>query len=250
MASSLVQLSGMANSFISRKSSPSVPVMDAGSPGPPSSYRPRTASQKQRSHVLPSLPLPSPPIDLRSPSLTPRGPRPTAAMSRSPSSQSRMQPDSPTTTRPVSAFHTRRTSNIIPPQYIQSPIIPVIKQPQVLSSVLSFMLWNDFYALCKTCKAFRTVLRDQRLRDVVLSKFVTGYGLAHRNSDPRLRGEMTDVVITVHDLDVLSKPTFFKLFEHSLTYEISGFNVHAITSLPSTRVIHAIRTIPIAAAST
>ena len=191
--------------FPSKPSTPSNESVEKREARSTSSSRPRTASEQKRSKILPSIPLSS--ISTSSslgqdPSPSPRGPRP-ATISRSPSRRRQFTPTSPP---PLSAYHTRRLSSFFPQQPAATgttTFISVISRPAILSSILSFLLWTDFYAVCQASSPLRNVLRDRELRDVVLTKFVVGYGFALRNSDPRLRDEMGDIPITLHDINVL-----------------------------------------------
>lgn len=84
----------------------------------------------------------------------------------------------------------------------QSYLVLLTEHKRVLASLLSFMDFPEFHSMCCTSKAMRRLLDEHSLRDVVLSRFVSGYRLGaeqHRTS----REE--DIYVEIKDLEALSK---------------------------------------------
>ncbi|KAJ7593333.1 hypothetical protein C8J56DRAFT_930845 [Mycena floridula] len=71
------------------------------------------------------------------------------------------------------------------------------------SNLLCFLPWSDFSTLTQTCSFFRNILCSARLRNIVLSRYVDGYGFCLRNSDERLVAGMKTVPVSLLDLDLL-----------------------------------------------
>lgn len=81
--------------------------------------------------------------------------------------------------------------------------ILALKCPRILSFLLSYLGWNDFYALLNSCKDCRLLFDHAALRDVILSRYVPWYAHALRLRDP-LRG-YKDVPVSLKDLGLLRK---------------------------------------------
>ncbi|KAF9052472.1 hypothetical protein BDZ89DRAFT_429273 [Hymenopellis radicata] len=74
--------------------------------------------------------------------------------------------------------------------------------PQSLSGLLSFLPWTDFISLTQTCRTLRGILNTPQLKDVVLARYVEGYGACLRMQNISRDGT-SDVPVTLHDLDLL-----------------------------------------------
>ena len=59
----------------------------------------------------------------------------------------------------------------------------VLQEPRVLARFLRYVQWHDFQSLAITCRTCSRVLRDPKLRDAVLSRFVPGYRYCLRHAD-------------------------------------------------------------------
>ena len=81
--------------------------------------------------------------------------------------------------------------------------ILALECPRILSFLLSYLGWNDFYALLNSCKDCRLLFDHAALRDVILSRYVPWYAHALRLRDP-LRG-YKDVPVSLKDLGLLRK---------------------------------------------
>lgn len=84
-------------------------------------------------------------------------------------------------------------------------IFLILGSPHLLSHFLSYLEWDNFYALLNSCKRYHGLFGDAVLRDVILSRYVPWYAHALRLRDP-LRG-YRDVPVSLKDLDLLRKPS-------------------------------------------
>ena len=75
-----------------------------------------------------------------------------------------------------------------------------LQHPSVLARVIAHMGWSDLYHLLCTCQHVRDLFRDAGLRDVILTRYVVGYGHCLRTRD---LNHFQDVQISIHDLDLL-----------------------------------------------
>ena len=79
-----------------------------------------------------------------------------------------------------------------------------LQDPFILSRLIAHMDWLDLYHLLCTGQHIRDLFQDTGLRDVILARYVVGYGhyLRTRNLD-----HFQDVQISIHDLDLLCTST-------------------------------------------
>ncbi len=85
-------------------------------------------------------------------------------------------------------------------------LLAILHNPSVLASFVAQLDWLDLYPLLCSCKGLYDIFRDLPLRDVVLSRFIQGYGFCLRHRDMLL---YQDVPITAYDLDLLRTVLFF-----------------------------------------
>lgn len=109
------------------------------------------------------------------------------------------------------------------PLHQSSGIFIILKTSAVLSYILPFIEWENFYSLSNTCKACHLLVEDAALRDAILSRYVPWYSRAIRLRDP-LNG-YKDVPVSLKDLDLLRKQSTILSWLPSL--------VHNDQSLPS-----------------
>lgn len=84
----------------------------------------------------------------------------------------------------------------------QSFLVLLTEHPGVLASVISFMDFREFHAMCCTSKAMRRLLDEHALRDAVLSRFVSGYALGAAR---HCASNEEDVHVEIKDLEALSE---------------------------------------------
>ncbi|KAK0469695.1 uncharacterized protein EV420DRAFT_1496164 [Desarmillaria tabescens] len=102
---------------------------------------------------------------------------------------------------PVSYF-SHLVSALMPQRKAVSSVTSIVNHPGTLSRLLSFLPWPDFLALSQTCRSLRDILDKEDLRDVILSRYVEGYGTCLRLRSGSREG-VQEVPITLHDLDLL-----------------------------------------------
>ncbi|KAK0450263.1 hypothetical protein EV421DRAFT_2016414, partial [Armillaria borealis] len=68
----------------------------------------------------------------------------------------------------------------MPQRKTVSSIATIVNHPGTLSRLLSFLPWPDFLALSQTCRSLRDIPQKENLRDVILSRYVEGYGTCLR----------------------------------------------------------------------
>ena len=79
-----------------------------------------------------------------------------------------------------------------------------LQHPSILARLIAHMGWSDLYHLLCTCQHIRDLFRDTSLRDVILTRYVVGYGHCLRSRD---LNHFQDVQISIHDLDLLCTST-------------------------------------------
>ena len=79
-----------------------------------------------------------------------------------------------------------------------------LQHPSILARLIAHMGWSDFYHLLCTCQHIRDFFRNTGLRDVILTRYVIGYGHCLRS---RGLNHFQDVEISIFDLDLLSTST-------------------------------------------
>ncbi|KAJ7158631.1 hypothetical protein C8R46DRAFT_1109737 [Mycena filopes] len=82
----------------------------------------------------------------------------------------------------------------------QCTLLAVVNQPRILVSLLSQSSWRACWALLNTCRGCRDFFSSPQLRDVILCRFVPGYSICVRISNP-LR--LQNVPVTLADLNLL-----------------------------------------------
>ncbi|SJL09715.1 uncharacterized protein ARMOST_13096 [Armillaria ostoyae] len=90
----------------------------------------------------------------------------------------------------------------MPQRKTVSSIATIVNHPGTLSRLLSFLPWPDFLALSQTCRSLRDIPQKENLRDVILSRYVEGYGTCLRLLSGSREG-MKEVPVTLHDIDLL-----------------------------------------------
>ena len=75
-----------------------------------------------------------------------------------------------------------------------------LQHPSILARLIAHMGWSDLYHLLCTCQHIRDLFRDIGLRDVILTRYVVGYGHCLRTRD---LNHFQDVQISIYDLDLL-----------------------------------------------
>lgn len=85
-----------------------------------------------------------------------------------------------------------------------STLLTTLRYPSILARFIAFLDWSDLYHLLCTCQCIRDLFRNTGIRDVILSRYVVGYGYCLRNRDPNY---FRDVQISIHDLDLLCTST-------------------------------------------
>ena len=79
-----------------------------------------------------------------------------------------------------------------------------LQHPSILAQLIAHMGWSDLYRLLCTCQQIRDLFRDAGLRDVILTRYVVGYGHCLRTRD---LNHFQDVQISIYDLDLLCTST-------------------------------------------
>lgn len=75
-----------------------------------------------------------------------------------------------------------------------------LQHPSILARLIAHMGWSDLYHLLCTCQHIRNLFRDTGLRDVILTRYVVGYGHCLRTRD---LNHFQDMEISIYDLDLL-----------------------------------------------
>ena len=81
-----------------------------------------------------------------------------------------------------------------------STLHTTLQHPSILSRLIAHMGWSDLYHLLCTCQHIRDLFRDIGLRDVILTRYVVGYGHCLRTRD---LNHFQDVQVSIYDLDLL-----------------------------------------------
>lgn len=76
----------------------------------------------------------------------------------------------------------------------------ILQHPSILARFIAYLEWFDLYHLLCTCQHIRGLFRDTSLRDVILTRYVVGYGHCLRTRD---LNHFQDVQISIYDLDLL-----------------------------------------------
>ncbi|KAG7451229.1 uncharacterized protein BT62DRAFT_1000474 [Guyanagaster necrorhizus] len=84
----------------------------------------------------------------------------------------------------------------------KTSVASIVNHLSILPRLLSFLPWADFLSLSQTCRSVRNVWKENDLRDLVLSRYVEGYGACLKLRSPSREG-MREVPVTLHDLDLL-----------------------------------------------
>lgn len=79
-----------------------------------------------------------------------------------------------------------------------------LQYPSILAQFIAYMDWFDLYHLLCTCQHIRNMFQDTGLRDVILTRYLIGYGRCLRTRD---LNHFQDVQISIHDLDLLCTST-------------------------------------------
>lgn len=87
-------------------------------------------------------------------------------------------------------------------------LISLLLQARALSTLLSFLPWTDFLALAQSCRSAMKIMHKRDLKDVVLARYVEGYGICLRMQNAS-RDVTQEVPVSLHDVDLLC--TFFVL---------------------------------------
>ena len=75
-----------------------------------------------------------------------------------------------------------------------------LQHPSILARLIAHMGWSDLYHLLCTCQHVRNLFQNVGLRDVILTRYVVGYGHCLRTRD---LNHFQDVQISIYDLDLL-----------------------------------------------
>ena len=75
-----------------------------------------------------------------------------------------------------------------------------LQYPSILARFIAHIDWLDLYHLLCTCQHIRALFQDTGLRDVILTRYVVGYGHCLRTRD---LNHFQDVQISIQDLDLL-----------------------------------------------
>ena len=76
----------------------------------------------------------------------------------------------------------------------------ILQHPSILARLIAHMGWSDLYHLLCTCQHIRNLFQNTGLRDVILTRYVVGYGHCLRTRD---LNHFHDVQISIYDLDLL-----------------------------------------------
>ncbi|KAG8844610.1 hypothetical protein FRB96_002979 [Tulasnella sp. 330] len=103
----------------------------------------------------------------------------------------------------------------------QSSIVLITEHPNVLASLLTYISFPEFHALCCTSKAMRRLLDELPLRDVVLNRFVPGYNLG---SEQFRESSHEEIYVELKDLEtlMLSQAIPLHIYSNSAAQTLSG----------------------------
>ncbi|KAF8802462.1 hypothetical protein BYT27DRAFT_7112506 [Phlegmacium glaucopus] len=79
-------------------------------------------------------------------------------------------------------------------------LLTILQYRSILARFIAYTDWSDLYHLFCTCQHVRNLFRDTDLRDVILTRYVVGYGYCLRNRD---LNHFQDMEISILDLDLL-----------------------------------------------
>lgn len=82
----------------------------------------------------------------------------------------------------------------------QPKLLTILQCPSTLARFVACVDWPDLFHLLCTCQHVRALFKDAGLRDVILTRYVVGYGSCLRTRD---LNHFQDVQISIHDLDLL-----------------------------------------------
>ncbi|OJA16322.1 hypothetical protein AZE42_08371, partial [Rhizopogon vesiculosus] len=85
-------------------------------------------------------------------------------------------------------------------QRMQRTAVHSLKRPRILTVLLQYLPWSDFYVLLSTCTDMRRLWDLRDLRDVIMAQYVPGYRYALRHRDI---SKWRDIDISLQDLDLL-----------------------------------------------
>lgn len=100
----------------------------------------------------------------------------------------------------------RTLSNLMMAARGPSAFVTCLKDSRVLSVCLSYIPWADFHILTRTCRDLRHLMRNPRLREVILGKYVPGFKYALENREME---RFREVPVTLHHLELLSAFFYF-----------------------------------------
>jgi hypothetical protein len=103
-----------------------------------------------------------------------------------------------------------------------------LQHPSILARLIAHMGWSDLYHLLCTCQHIRDLFRDTALRDVILTRYVVGYGHCLRSRD---LNHFQDVQISIYDLDLLCMFTNLTKRPHT-TDELTCSDIPTFRSTP------------------
>ena len=161
--------------------------------------------------LVPHLPSPraSPPVEcLETPPLVPFDDPTTISSDRSSytptMSESTLSSTTkvPPTLRKTSSIGVQRACSFMSLTHCTKTLTlhTTLQHPAILARLIAHMEWSDLYHLLCTCQHIRDLFRNTGLRDVILSRYVVGYGHCLRNRD---LNHFQDVEISIYDLDLL-----------------------------------------------
>jgi len=81
-------------------------------------------------------------------------------------------------------------------------LLTALQYPSILAQFIAYVDWPDLYHVLCTCQHVRDLFRDTGLREVILTRYVVGYGYCLRNRD---LNHFQDMQISIFDLDLLCK---------------------------------------------
>jgi hypothetical protein len=105
---------------------------------------------------------------------------------------------------PTLRTHTRTNSQSSGMMLSQRPIIILLSQLSVLSSLLRYLTWHEFRSLVMTSRTVRAALNVEACLDVILARFVPGYRYGVRPAN--------QIHVSLEDLETFSeRPFLFRL---------------------------------------
>ncbi|KAJ7104035.1 hypothetical protein B0H15DRAFT_808183 [Mycena belliarum] len=121
--------------------------------------------------------------------------------------------------RSTTTQHPRFPSSFKSKQAHRVPLLALVKNPHILTSLLAQLSWRACWALLGTCRDCRDFFSFSELKDVILSRFVPGYAICLRISDSV---RLQSVPVTLADLHLLMI---------SQTVILHRYPMHALTCL-------------------